>query len=333
MKTIIVATFLTLLSTVGDGQTNPYDVITKSPSNQISLEENSGNSDFSKQFPFLKMIDWKPGMRFMTEPLRDKKFDTYSTIKLAPYKSKDFFSNQLKQADFLWKTFIYQGIEERKVRCPRGKCLRTYLIFDCENKKYEFEFIGDTTELRNSIVFNTVDKLVYLDEVDKVKKLLLNKTVYIMTNQWMRDDENGDENYYFSKQKFVPVIVTSVGIGIQDAPSKIVFKQVGADNESYLNIRISGINKASGVFGFDFDKVFQFEDPKLKYPNIPKPIWEMIQNGQVEAGMTKEECRLSWGNPKSINKTIASGEETEQWVYSISSYLYFSNDILEAIQN
>lgn len=56
-----------------------------------------------------------------------------------------------------------------------------------------------------------------------------------------------------------------------------------------------------------------------------------ILQGNAVIGMTKEMCRLAWGEPKSINETITSGKKTEQWVYS-ENYLYFDNGILTAIQ-
>jgi hypothetical protein len=258
---------------------------------------------------------------------------SFMTINLSPYQSKSSFTSRIKQSDFAWKTFVYQGLEVRSVSCRRGTCQRTYLIFNCEETKYEYEYIGDTTELRNATGLNTIDKLVYLDEVDSVKANLVGKTIYIMTNQWTKDDETGQGRYSFTNPKFVAVTITSVGLGSQDGPSKVVFKQVGTDTEAYLNVRLSGINKESGVFGFDFDKIFQFDNPKLKYPNISSSVWTTIQNGKVSIGMTKQECELSWGKPTDINKTVTGNYITEQWVYSLSRYLYFKNGILKTIQN
>ena len=59
--------------------------------------------------------------------------------------------------------------------------------------------------------------------------------------------------------------------------------------------------------------------------------FDKILQGKTKIGMTKEMCRLSWGEPKSINETITSGKKSEQWVYS-ENYLYFDNGILTAIQ-
>ena len=59
--------------------------------------------------------------------------------------------------------------------------------------------------------------------------------------------------------------------------------------------------------------------------------FDRILKGKVRIGMSKEMCRLSWGNPENINETITSGEKIEQWIYP-ENYLYFENGILTAIQ-
>ena len=59
--------------------------------------------------------------------------------------------------------------------------------------------------------------------------------------------------------------------------------------------------------------------------------FNLILKGKCKIGMTKEMCRLSWGEPKSINETITAGKKTEQWVYK-DNYLYFDNGFLSTIQ-
>lgn len=78
-------------------------------------------------------------------------------------------------------------------------------------------------------------------------------------------------------------------------------------------------------FGFSKSDADNF---KLKFGSEQ---WNLILAGQVKIAMTKEMCRLAWGDPDSVNETITSGKKSEQWIYK-SNYLYFDNDILTAIQ-
>lgn len=68
------------------------------------------------------------------------------------------------------------------------------------------------------------------------------------------------------------------------------------------------------------------------------PAWSkddcgIIAEGKVNIGMTAEQAIAAWGRPNDINKTTYSFGVHEQWVYGISSYLYFEDGILTTIQN
>lgn len=72
---------------------------------------------------------------------------------------------------------------------------------------------------------------------------------------------------------------------------------------------------------------------KYKKYKWSKKAWNSIETGKVFIGMTKLQATLAWGEPESVNRTIGSWGEHEQWVYTLKSYLYFENGILKAIQN
>lgn len=70
-----------------------------------------------------------------------------------------------------------------------------------------------------------------------------------------------------------------------------------------------------------------------KYPHLSLDVLDTIESGKVFLGMQKDLVIMSWGIPRSINKTTASYGAHEQWVYSIGNYLYFEDGILTTIQN
>lgn len=59
----------------------------------------------------------------------------------------------------------------------------------------------------------------------------------------------------------------------------------------------------------------------------------LIQEGQTGIGMTACGAIAAWGRPESINKTTTARGTREQWVYGGRNYLYFTNGVLDAIQN
>ncbi len=69
------------------------------------------------------------------------------------------------------------------------------------------------------------------------------------------------------------------------------------------------------------------------HPTWSKDDCAIIAEGKVSIGMTSEQAVAAWGRPNDINKTTYSFGVHEQWVYGISSYLYFEDGILTTIQN
>ena len=58
-----------------------------------------------------------------------------------------------------------------------------------------------------------------------------------------------------------------------------------------------------------------------------------IADGKVAIGMTAQMCTEAWGKPQDIHRTTGTWGVHEQWVYGLSSYLYFENGLLTTIQN
>jgi len=98
------------------------------------------------------------------------------------------------------------------------------------------------------------------------------------------------------------------------------------ENSKGEQLALSVDNILKGVY-FAFPKV----DSDKYRQEFGDENWDLILNGKTKIGMTKEMCTLSWGKPKSINKTTTSGKTSDQWVYE-DNYLYFDNSILTAIQ-
>lgn len=59
----------------------------------------------------------------------------------------------------------------------------------------------------------------------------------------------------------------------------------------------------------------------------------LILQGKIRIGMTKDMCMDAWGSPSDINKTTGSFGVHEQWVYGLNSYVYFENGVITTIQN
>ena len=111
---------------------------------------------------------------------------------------------------------------------------------------------------------------------------------------------------------------------------------VGADINQYgwargaghLNLVVRTVDGEEGLVPFHHDYLF-LENPIPE--SWPPAIRVAIQKQDVAIGMTAEQVRLSWGQPKNVNTTVTEAGRTEQWVYS-GQYVYLDNGSVESIQ-
>jgi hypothetical protein len=332
MRKYYLTTLLSIVSIMIFAQ-NPYAV--KAKTNEVIKTEISKEEKFIiETFPFKHITDWENGMRFMVEPA-DKSSVISEKLKLVPLgkSGKISYSDEPELKDYEWKIFTYNKIEERDFPCSKGNCVKTYVILDCEGEKFEYEYFGSIEDLKSSDSFTTISHLVYLGDIDKAKELLVNKVLYITDEIWYKESEDNNIGEMVVKNKYIPITITNIGIGNNNA-IKVVFKGQNGD-EYFLNVSFSGTNIGGmdKVFSKKFQDVFMFDNPKVKYPQISNEFWQLIQKGIVRAGMTETECELSWGKPDDINTTTGSFGIHKQWVYEGQGYLYFENGILKTIQN
>ena len=71
---------------------------------------------------------------------------------------------------------------------------------------------------------------------------------------------------------------------------------------------------------------FGFEDIHKKYPGITESRWQIISRGDLEAGMSTVECRLSIGDPIEIE--LKKDNRFETWFYN-GKTLDFENGTLQ----
>lgn len=156
--------------------------------------------------------------------------------------------------------------------------------------------------------------------IDDAAKLLTGKEYYILTSLW-RDDNDSPVN---GGKKFIPVTIDSVTPGNAIFPIKVAFTDRNGNSA-----RVFIHPGAKGTTPRTFSRVFSFTDPRLKYPHISPEHWQMIINGRVADGMTLEECRLSLGAPKEIERGATNSNYREAWLYENGVYLLFEDGLLK----
>lgn len=75
------------------------------------------------------------------------------------------------------------------------------------------------------------------------------------------------------------------------------------------------------------NKYFSPQQAKVNKQKFGTENWHNVLMSQIRTGMTKEMCRIAWGEPQRVNATNEHDKHGEQWVYE-DQYLYFNNGVL-----
>ena len=235
------------------------------------------------------MKEWRKGKRFLVTDNRVSViFDSSSASVIA--------GDSLKGT-----TLIYDGVTSRRNPDGREEC--------------EIIFLYGGRQLLYPTGMD-------LDLVDESRMLLKGKKLW--TRSSLGYDADGEKT---DGLKFVPVTVTGVEPGNMVFPLRVSFAD-GSGKESYMDMNIAtrqhGVTKESRPF----QSLFTLSDPKLLHPNIAPEVWELICAGKVREGMTKEECKLSVGNPPEVTSGQDWNSILDIWEYPDGTFLSFKDGLL-----
>lgn len=75
-----------------------------------------------------------------------------------------------------------------------------------------------------------------------------------------------------------------------------------------------------------------------QHPEWPPKYVEMIKNGNITTGMTKDMVKAAWGKPQ-MNSSVTESSYSQQWVYETAStdsysstYVYFRDGKVVSIE-
>lgn len=188
---------------------------------------------------------------------------------------------------------------------------------------------GNTLIYRTDIPANEWDKrqslsipfTVELDPVAKADSMLRGRTLYITTPLWY--DNNGN---LINGLRHIPVRINRVIPGSANYPLCVAFTPLEGDSAERFILMTYG-NSPSATR--NFDRLFAFEDPRLRYKQISDEMWQNITRSQLSVGMSRDEARLAAGTPASISRYVSRGSmQMERWSYEDGVYLIFEEGVL-----
>ena len=209
------------------------------------------------------------------------------------------------------------------IKHPEAEKFKNTELYDLYSKKYFLKL--EQKETKEIVYFeydsdiDTAFPFIVVNYFDNLKKSYIGKE-YIVRGKWSSNTKDIKTGKIVSKlgDKWKCVDLT-----IEEENFELSLILENAKGEEI----IAELNLLTNIhFCFTKEKADNYE------AKFGSNVWNTILEGKVVIGMTSEMCKLSWGNPKSINETLNSGSKDEQWVYS-DNYLYFENGLLKTIQS
>lgn len=272
----------------------------------LKITAPSEEESFMSRITGTPLSEWKEGMEFV---VADPKIGLILT-------SADQSAANLHAGDLL----RFYGITPAPM--PDGS---EYGRIAWKDKGGSIYYQNSGKKLRDALQNLTSDRLPMLIDrkmILRTDSLLMGKCLWNKSRiAYTPDGER------ISILRFSECIIDSVTPGEGFFPLKVWTKREGKPIFFFMDF-----NSASAE-SRPLAKILSLENPKIKYPNIPDDHWSAIREGKVVVGMTKDECRLSLGNPSDVNAGRDYTSTIDIWQYPDGTFLRFTDGLLVSFRN
>lgn len=275
----------------------------------ISLSKNdrkalepTAEEKFMQQISIPVLQQWSPGKSFLVSD------DRINLVLDAAYVKP---GNEPTAGSIL----NYRGYESKT---NPGGGSELVIVFDSDGRIFKYSTNKTPEVALEKVTSMDIPMLIDLELVNEVKEMLTGKKLWTKSQLWY--DSNGNK---IEGRKFVPVSVMNVSPGNMVFPLRIDISDPDGNSAMlFMNLRNAGVESRT------FPSIFSLSDPKDKYPAIQPEVWNLIQQGKVKIGMTKEECKLSIGNPSDVNSGHDWNNTIDIWSYTNGAFLRFQDGLL-----
>ena len=273
MRTIVLSVILFCCGMSHVTAQSDYIVTTPSAQEIPASEE---EQFIIKHFPLKPLCKWTPGMKIMFAPSAREMF----LPTLLIYNTEKGVDNSLMRH----KILTFTGTEEKVQKIADETNYTTRFVFEDEGEKYYYDIKNmRLDEICERMPRACINGLVYLQDVDTAKDLLIGKTIYIQSETVRVDDANSYSGY-----RDIPIsvnteaTVTAVGVGSQAYPVKIIFKDTQG-HSYYLEVALSRTNSGMDMSDFQGEKRMKYFSNSISFTNKKLDNIESLKNRYLGA--------------------------------------------------
>lgn len=270
----------------------------------VKLMAKSEEQKLAESIQGTPLSSWEKGKRFLA----------MSDRTLYIFEPTEMMSDP-EALSLTGKILTYEGLDRHINPDLTDECV---ILFSDGTNIFRYPTKKSTTEAMGSIDSSKLPLLSDLAIVENWKEKLTGATLWTKSNLWY--DSSGAR---LPGLKFAKVSVAEVEPTSGDFPMRVHIKGPNGEDAFMQMNYTSDLHDSR-----NFAAIFFLSDPKRKYPQISEENWALIQRGRLGLGMTKEECKLSIGNPDELRTGHNRVQTMDIWQYSDGTYLFFTDGLL-----
>ena len=263
---------------------------------------------FMQQVIAAPLKEWQPGKKFIVS-------DNKALLVIVPRSGLLPYAPDSVKG----KEFVFKGVESKINAAGR---LTVSLIFSDDLYIYAYDTGREFNDAMENFTSNLIPMLIDEDMVTQARNLLVGQKFWTRSNLWYDKDGNRIDG-----KKYVEVTIEDVSPGDMVFPLWIKIKDDNNEN-AFLYMNFGNSDNESRPFNI----LFTFNDIKRHYPNIEPETWDFISKGKVKEGMTKDEVRLTLGNPSDLTSGHDYSQTLDIWTYENGIVLWFEDGKLVKIR-
>lgn len=261
-----------------------------------------------------------PEQKFLSEVVHEApaRWTAGKRFYVSDDKISIIFQPDAPDVSLTGKELVFESIEDIPSVTGEGASVLTFAV-DGVDGRFRYTVNMPRKKLlardRLEVPFTIESSLVAA-----ISSMMKGNTYYISTPKW----HQASDSKAVTGRRHIPVTITRVLPGSYIYPLKVYFSPEGSDQEYWIPMTFGNDRSATR----NFDALFHFENPRLRFPRISDEKWQMITESRVIDGMTRDEARLALGAPNSYRTIPVINAIVEEWSYDDGVYLIFEDGIL-----
>lgn len=270
--------------------------------------EPTAEEKFMEPVKAVALRDWETGRQFIAS-------DDKALLVIVPQRGL----SPLPPDSIKGKLLEFVGVES-KINAAGD--LTVGIVFSDGFYTYSYDSGKEFEYAMENIKSDQIPMLIDLQMVEETRKLLTGQKLFTKSPLWYDADGTRIEG-----KKFVEITIEDVQPGNLVFPLRL--KILAPDNEeAYIFMNYGNADNESRAF----HNIFSLTDIHRRYPAIDDETWKFISAGKVREGMTKEEVKLSLGNPSDSNSGHDYSQTIDIWSYENGRVLWFEDGRLVKIR-